>query len=238
MTGGAGQDDWSSATPSPAADATAPADSEQERASRKAGALSSSHVAPARPPGRIGSDFVGTSQSLRAPSQGAGPPRRRVGSGADELQQLSLLDGPDGCALTDTCWEACSLCLPLPGDPLVCTLQNGPNAPQHGILHRARGGDDDQPSAVRTRCKLLRRQLADGSQLFEGGESMCMLTEGQIDLGEGVGEGGGRGRGPDLHHRMALAPAPPRSTTRRPAHAFSPPRSSYSSAMSPGRCSL
>ena len=53
-----------------------------------------------------------------------------------------------------------------------------------GTVHR--GGRDGRLRA----CKQLRRQLADGAQLLEGGEEMCALLEQEASA---FGEGGSDG---------------------------------------------
>ena len=69
-------------------------------------------------------------------------------------------------------WLTCEHCLPLPGDPLTCTLHRAGGRVQ-GTVHR--GGPDRRLRA----CKQL-RGLADGAQLLEGGEeatlTMALLT--------------------------------------------------------------
>ena len=72
-------------------------------------------------------------------------------------------------------WLSCEHCLPLPGDPLTCTLHRAAGRVQ-GTVHR--GGPDRRLRA----CKQLRRQLADGAQLLEGGEEMCGLLEQEATL--------------------------------------------------------
>eukprot|EP00964_Phaeocystis_antarctica_P109235 scaffold73728_cov57-Phaeocystis_antarctica.AAC.2 len=78
----------------------------------------------------------------------------------------------DGCEIerATSSWLSCEHCLPLPGDPLTCTLHRAAGRVQ-GTVHR--GGPDRRLRA----CKQLRRQLADGAQLLEGGEEMCGLLE-------------------------------------------------------------
>ena len=38
------------------------------------------------------------------------PPHRRTATSASEVREIRLLEGPDGCVLTDTCWEVCDVC--------------------------------------------------------------------------------------------------------------------------------
>ena len=83
----------------------------------------------------------------------------------------------DGCEIerATSSWLSCEHCLPLPGDPLTCTLHRAGGRVQ-GTVHR--GGSDWRLRA----CKQLRRQLADGAQLLEGGEEMCGLLEQEATL--------------------------------------------------------
>ena len=80
----------------------------------------------------------------------------------------------DGCEIerATSSWLTCEHCLPLPGDPLTCTLHRAGGRVQ-GTVHR--GGPDRRLRA----CKQL-RGLADGAQLLEGGEeatlTMALLT--------------------------------------------------------------
>lgn len=94
-------------------------------------------------------------------------PRRRTAS-----RSPAAVDLVDGCLLEDMRWMACEHCLPLPGDALVCTVQNTPRSGTLGIVHRA-----DGPGSHHSRCKQLRKQLATGSQLVNSGEDMCELVE-------------------------------------------------------------
>ena len=83
----------------------------------------------------------------------------------------------DGCEIerATASWLSCEHCLPLPGDALTCTLHRSGGRVQ-GTVHR--GGPDRRLRA----CKHLRRQLADGAQLLEGGEEMCGLLEQEATL--------------------------------------------------------
>ncbi len=83
----------------------------------------------------------------------------------------------DGCEIerATSSWLSCEHCLPLPGDPLTCTLHRAGGRVQ-GTVHR--GGPDRRLRV----CKQLRRQLADGAQLLEGGEEMCGLLEQEATL--------------------------------------------------------
>ena len=104
------------------------------------------------------------------------PQRRSRTSGSHDAVQLL-----DGCLLDEMRWTVCAHCLPLPGDALVCTLRTASTGVSHGLVHRA--------SAIgshMSRCKLLRKQLADGSQLLSGGESMCELVEGAFEAGRSL----------------------------------------------------
>ena len=96
-------------------------------------------------------------------------PQRRTTSRAHEHSAIDLVDG---CLLDEMRWTTCENCLPLPGDALVCTLIPKTRGGTMGLVHRA----SEQGSHM-SRCKELRKQLADGSQLFSGGESMCELVE-------------------------------------------------------------
>ena len=86
------------------------------------------------------------------------------------------VDLVDGCLLDDMRWKCCEHCMPLPGDAVVCTLQPKPGGAMTGIVHRA-----SDASGHMSRCKRLRKQLAEGAQLLSSGESMCELVEGAFE---------------------------------------------------------
>ena len=110
------------------------------------------------------------------------PPTRRTAASSADLV--------DGCWLADKAWHVCELCMPLPGDTLECTVRALRGGGNEGFLHRAASGAVGAPSA---RCKLLRRQLADGSQLVESGEDMCALAEGSFEESHAAAAAGGGG---------------------------------------------
>jgi len=109
-----------------------------------------------------------------APTHSARPPPRRSAS-------REYVDLVDGCLLDQMAWTTCEHCLPLPGDALVCTLTPTARGVTTGLVHRA----CDVGSHM-SRCKMLRKQLADGAQLLGGGESMCELVEGAFETGHSL----------------------------------------------------
>ena len=77
----------------------------------------------------------------------------------------------EGCSLDEAQeWSVCAHCLPLPGDALVCTQRRRPSGEVTGAIHRSsvsrRAGGEGGSGAT---CPQLRRQLADGASLLEGG---------------------------------------------------------------------
>ena len=115
---------------------------------------------------------------LTEETDGRVKPTRRTAASAAEVKHSELVDG---CVLSEegTQWQTCDRCMPLPGDALVCTLQNAPKGPTRGMVHRA-------ASLGSSKCKQLQRALADGQQLIESGEELCELAE---EMAEGMAEG-------------------------------------------------
>ena len=101
-------------------------------------------------------DSVSTAERSTSPSaaERQSRPQSRAPSRASSPREIAL---EDGCEIERgaSSWRSCEHCLPLPGDPLTCTLVRVGGRVE-GTVHR--GGPDGRLRA----CKQLRRQLADG----------------------------------------------------------------------------